>query len=494
MAVQKVVAIMDGVLNLWQSMGGDGCSAAEGMAKDGLQNVSKMIQDQSMLSFQDAASVNTKLTGMLCWSESAKDDLKTMLSSKVTFQPSSLPSDATHCGRRKQQDYTSFPSYCPDWLWELLLDKEVDWEKKIIAVSKLAVQLGMRCPSEMSSAVLMTMSLLDSMSDRGKVEDQSMYDLLQECKRKIKDVSENHAAVHEYVQVLPRIADDFKSSPWYGEAFADGKHPAAMMKVHLGDIMAFARKIPLRTSRSTVQPRSRLLSPGVQDNNAMASMMGMMMQFMQGQQQLQPQQQPPQQRNRAHCSLSAILNGSSRATASAGAGAGDAGGGGPAGAGTLAIEDVEEKEKLALERQKLEKEKSELEKLRKPVVPEPADGLQDVGSSVSEGVRRLKDFMSAGKDKRTASAKEAGAQSEKAKKEKAKKEKVKKENAKKKENVKGNVKTENVKGNVKEDVKKVKKENVKIPARLVKMYPSGCSKCRHKAGCTPSCFRGRGQL
>lgn len=31
------------------------------------------------------------------------------------------------------------------------------------------------------------------------------------------------------------------------------------------------------------------------------------------------------------------------------------------------------------------------------------------------------------------------------------------------------------------------------PPNALKMYPDGCPKCRWKAGCTPSCFRYRGE-
>ena len=482
--MQNVVAIMDGVLNLWTSMGGD-LPAAQSMAKDGLLNITKSIEEQSSIAFQDAAAVNNKITDMTCWSQGQRDDLKSLLSSKVNLtQPTSLKSDATHCGRRKQQDYTSFPYYCTDEIWDLLLDNGVEWENKIIVASKLAAALGMRCPTELSCAVVMTMSLLDSMSERGKFEDQSMYDLLQESKRKIKDACDNHFAVHEYVQVLPQSPDDFKSSPWYGEAFADGKHPAAMMKVHFGTIMSFARKIPLRTTRSTVQPR-RLNSHGaLQDNNGMTTMMNMMMQFMQGQ-----QQQPPQQRNnRAHCSLSAILNGGCRSDGRAGAGGGRS--------EQLAIEDAndEERKKLALERQQLQKEKAELEKLKvdadlsKEIHDDDLPGddaaaetslaeAPPKNESVAEGVRRLKQFMSssAGEAKVASNLKARPAAAPSKQREAGVK------NDKKKKVEKG------------KNVKKVVKKQV-VPSHLTKRYPEGCSKCRWKPGCTPSCFRYRNQL
>ena len=31
------------------------------------------------------------------------------------------------------------------------------------------------------------------------------------------------------------------------------------------------------------------------------------------------------------------------------------------------------------------------------------------------------------------------------------------------------------------------------PPKALKMYPQGCSKCRYKPGCTPSCFKYRGE-
>ena len=79
--------------------------------------------------------------------------------------------------RRSLQDCTNLPFLMTEELWRCLSDCRINKEEKLATLTKRAADLGLRCPTEATCAIIF--SLVYGEGDDGKVLlEQEWFDLL----------------------------------------------------------------------------------------------------------------------------------------------------------------------------------------------------------------------------------------------------------------------------------------------------------------------------
>lgn len=120
--------------------------------------------------------------------ETLQEDLWTETSLRLFREgvaSKTAPAEEEKLGSRSQQDYVRLPYFLTDKLIaELFNPQAVDSNKLLEQLCIHAGKLGLRCPSEKTSAVLVAMAHWPQVQ-KGMTEAQE-YDLLHQCKKRIK--------------------------------------------------------------------------------------------------------------------------------------------------------------------------------------------------------------------------------------------------------------------------------------------------------------------
>ena len=104
-------------------------------------------------------------------------------------------------GRRSLQDYTELPRFIPADLWNVLLGSETGRDRKLALLAQHCAKLGLRCPSEPTCALILTLAYC-SVPEPRVMEEREWYDQLKIKKPVIKKHLTGNAPA-EYLLTLP---------------------------------------------------------------------------------------------------------------------------------------------------------------------------------------------------------------------------------------------------------------------------------------------------
>ena len=104
-------------------------------------------------------------------------------------------------GRRSLQDYTELPRFIPADLWNVLLGSETGRDGKLALLAQHCAKLGLRCPSEPTCALILTLAYCSAPEPR-VLEEREWYDQLKIKKPVIKKHLTGSAPA-EYLLTLP---------------------------------------------------------------------------------------------------------------------------------------------------------------------------------------------------------------------------------------------------------------------------------------------------
>ena len=129
------------------------------------------------------------------WNPEELETLKHALADKV--------SDGKE--RRKMQDFTAFPRYLPEHVWNRLLTSS-NQKDRLESLVKFCISLGMRCPSEPTIGGLVWLSTCALRTQ--EISESEKVLALKESKPNIRRWLANLASPAVYLQVLPtNVAD-----------------------------------------------------------------------------------------------------------------------------------------------------------------------------------------------------------------------------------------------------------------------------------------------
>ena len=419
------------------------------------------------LQFKEAARLVHKVKGMPFF-ESEKMKLLEALEHSCTNAAVVAVDNASG----KMQDYTKIHAYFADRHWAMAFDSSKDEMQKLDLFTELAASLGLRCASEPTQAMLLTLSLLSSKEYTPAVK----HEMFKAAKKRIKAVCNQAVAspTLPYILQLPGQPDRMDRS-WMAHAFPGMEEKVAKQQPKSWSAMRAQQlylSIPQRSSNKMSQPASMsMMVPSANVSMTPGNPMVQMLQFMQMMQGMQGhlQQETDIQ----------ILQNRKR---------------------PLQLEDVPETPAPKAARVGLispasgAKEVPVLQldgdevKPEKPLQLEKAAGSSKSPLAVAAILREqleerkaAKKAEDAAKKAEQAAAKAAEKQAEKEAKNAAKAaeqqaEKEKKDAAK-------------AAGAPAASGKADKWEGLPSEAERHAARPTGCSKCRFKIGCTPSCWR-----
>ena len=147
--------------------------------------------------------------------------------------------------RRGMQNFTRLHEFMPSAVWtQLQTTSSVD--KRVEAITRFAASLGLRCPSEGTLALLLTLSLC--LFWQRSCSEQEKYDLLQRFKPKIKKWLQQEPEPTVYMLELPGTWQDF-SVALKEKLFPAGKEPHVPEGLDLSEVEQIVRTFPLRKNQ-----------------------------------------------------------------------------------------------------------------------------------------------------------------------------------------------------------------------------------------------------
>ena len=186
--------------------------------------------------------------------------------------------------RRGMQNFTRLHEFMPSAVWtQLQTTSSVD--KRVEAITRFAASLGLRCPSEGTLALLLTLSVC--LFWQRSCSEQEKYDLLQRFKPKIKKWLQQEPEPTVYMLELPGTWQDF-SVALKEKLFPAGKEPHVPEGLDLSEVEQIVRTFPLRKTKTsdfntTNQPQTHLQEmSGMNNMMALGSFMAGFMQRPEG--------------------------------------------------------------------------------------------------------------------------------------------------------------------------------------------------------------------
>ena len=167
------------------------------------------------------------------WGPDLSERFKAQLSAGTNLiQPSA-------CGRRPLQNYLALPRYLTQSLWTSLQGSEPE-ELRLEKLVRHAARLGLRCPTEPTFAMLLTLSF------QGARTEQKQRQVLSEHKPRIKRWL-NEPSPADYLEVLPEDVNLLLASL---VAAAFGQDPRVDCPLDEKQLLGVAMQWPLRQRQS----------------------------------------------------------------------------------------------------------------------------------------------------------------------------------------------------------------------------------------------------
>ena len=408
------------------------------------------------------------------WTNAQKDRLTEALNSALLTRPEK--------GRRGMQSCNNFKAYLTKSDLESLQSNEVSYLSKIDLVTTRMIRIGLQCPSEKCFGIIV--ATVDSLANVKSTDDELKVKL-EDYKRSLRNKKKTtpKAEVHllEYPTDPRELPRELCASGW------DESDPPARLNVGPGDMITPG---PLRNhNRRLTMNKNMAMAQGVPQGGVSGMLMNMMLQqqqmFMQMAGRGQDAELPGFQVFKPN------RGGQKRQLALEDQPAAEPETSQPAAASQAAPATVQ---------QVVQQVPTPQQALHVPAVTqEPANDLpevsaEDQANAVSEAMKSRKDYNAAPK---AASKAKAKATAKSVVRPKAAPKATAKATAKSMVRPKASPKPR-AKGKAKAAPRPrnhlqtfVVNGKDLTPAFRLKLFPTGCSKCRHRSGCTRSCWVGR---
>ena len=147
--------------------------------------------------------------------------------------------------RKGMQDYTMFPYYLSEHVWEKVLDQKLDRGHCLDVLLSYVGHLGLRRPTELTISVLVTLAYKDKM---GSMNKKDLHQLLQSKKATVKKAFAAMTDPLVDLEYLPQQPDDLPQSLrdlTFGEF-----GPPVDPKIVVHDLFTLANSVPLRKTNS----------------------------------------------------------------------------------------------------------------------------------------------------------------------------------------------------------------------------------------------------
>ena len=488
-AVARIIKHMDGAKLLLESLEGSE-KYAEHMHIH-FEHCANILKGQSM-KFREAALLVSKVQSMPFFA-SQKTEMFSLIEECVkTEEWTQKPVDAV------QQDFTQIHRYLSQETWEYLTDEDREDMVVCLKIANDAHKVGLRVASEPTYQKILALILYG----KPAVSPQAQYKMLQVIKDKVKTIINRKLKMDDFpfVTKLP-VAPEHHDQKWMEHAFGAGQSPPPVpSSVSLYKLDEICRGIPMRKSRrdvdTTVLRTSASCDQAQMPMQVVYQMMNMLNQNgLGGQMGRRDVDIPFDDLRNLKKARSADL---------------------------LALMDIPRDTPQDMQRlEKLDK-LEKLEKLKRLEAFEQSAGSASESPASAKAVEgpatpsafeahaattaleapaaptapKLPGPLEAARMLAEAAGGAKGIKrkgnGEDAAKEKAK-EKAAKEKAKEKA-AKDKAKQKAANGKPNASTSSNGKKDFKLPSdkRRLQLYPNGCSKCRRKPGCTPSCFKYRG--
>ena len=479
---KQLVELLSGTAMLLKSIA-DPCLADQ-LATKQLQIVKQKLESPSLaIDAETAMTLNSQIDAMSGWTQEARNALQSVVSNRAAATMS-LPVMSQTYGRRQAQDFTNLMHYLPSSIWAKLQESSHNFKTRIEILGKFAAILGLTCPNEQTYAAALSILHLAAPGTNPELSSSQKFELLKSFKPVFKKVLERHD--NHSTMTLAKLPIDLSSAaehPLIKAAFTDEQPMQCPLQED--QLNAFAASIPLRVTNiasSSFRPFQRAASSDQIGHHLLFSSMHRNSSLM-------PDEIP----------MRYFLPpfGSSAASIST------------HGTPPLALTYPVENREATLSSPAI------LDKPNPPAVPtEPltTPGLAHTEASVTHGEKTAgatelpaahsEDPLAviAGLQSKRAEAKASAKEARSTPEEvEAKKRPASAPSRSRKAASKGVSNTKqssSCKTVPKKNTKAVKKAAARSPAASLSMAkrlsirPSGCSKCRWKPGCTPSCLRG----
>ena len=232
------------------------------LADKQVSRLQKMLDKVSNVTTEQAAAILNLLDESL-WTEDALSSLKTMVAELTAEAEGGQV-------KRDTQDYRMLPYYMTSQLTEQLTGKSQE-NVALQALCKHAWLLGLRCPSELTLAVLLCMAHYHSVS---RMSDKDKYNLLLSKKPLMKKWLGVLPDPCPYLLSLPQDPQELPAgilSAVFPEGnVVEGPYPAA-------EILLLARQMPLRVSNKAVTDPKTAAAQGSGGMSSPARAFGHMM-------------------------------------------------------------------------------------------------------------------------------------------------------------------------------------------------------------------------
>eukprot|EP00434_Breviolum_minutum_P043272 symbB.v1.2.038567.t1/scaffold6059.1/size21312/1 len=143
--------------------------------------------------------------------------------------------------RKGMQDYTMFPYYLSEHVWEKVLDQKLDRGHCLDVLLSYVGHLGLRRPTELTISVLATLAYKDKM---GSMNKKDLYQLLQSKKATVKKALAAMTDPLVDLEYLPQQPDDLPQS--LRDLTCGEFGPPVGPKIVVHDLFTLANSVPLR--------------------------------------------------------------------------------------------------------------------------------------------------------------------------------------------------------------------------------------------------------
>ena len=505
MAHEHAAAMLDGMMSMIESL--SELKDREEAAQKHFSAATSLLEKLPGLDCDAGKMLKSKIEAVKFWSESEQESLLQIVNKKT---PASSSSTVLGC-RLRIQDYTSLAHYLLPSLWTTLCDHSRGFGARTEELCGFAKLLGLMCPSEPTYAHLLSI-MHTCCPPQHELSALQKFEVLKSFKVTVKKIlAPNDERVREaqtsYITKLPDVPAQLSDHPCYKSAFKnDAPHVCPDRATH---VIANARSIPLRCSNmNSFMPLQRA---SASDNGMAQAMCAMLLRAVAAQPdnniRVFSSPQPSYDLQNPQLIMRPMGLPNPQLTMLPAAPASESSAGSATTQGVLALTDrnitdevdVNKGQDVGTEKREVNKEK-DVGAVKEKIETDPLKLIQELQDKRTAAVMKR---PAAQKKPTKTELRKAATQTPKVgnKKELKKAAVAAKANQKQKPDSKALSKKANQKpainkkANQKPAIGNKKKRNAKqlsgmtIQRRLL-LRPNGCSKCRYKPGCTPSCLSG----
>jgi hypothetical protein len=266
MSLEHAAAMLDGMITMIGSLSDP--NEREEAVRQHLSAATLLLEGLGDLDCEAGEMLRGKIDLARCWSETERETLQKIVKTKV----SPLQSSAV---RLRVQDYTSLVHYLTPSLWTSLCDYNQTFGARTEKLCGFAKILGLVCPSEPTYAHFLAI-MHTCCPPQHELSQQQKFETLKSFKVTVKKcLADNDERVRvqqtAYIVKLPDVPAQFSDHPRYKCAFQNDEPQECQNKVT--SVIAYARSIPLRCSNmSSFMPLQRTSVPDYGASQAMFSM------------------------------------------------------------------------------------------------------------------------------------------------------------------------------------------------------------------------------